>query len=185
MERIEFHEGLVQVYTGAGKGKTSAALGLALRATGYGLRVCVIQFLKGSPTGELKSAEKLAPFLQIEQWGRKSSDPDGRAWVRKGLVREEDRSMAQKALKRAREIILNKEFDILILDEINVALFFGLLELRQVLELIRAKPAEIELILTGQKAPKEILAAADLVTETVKIKHPFDRGMPARKGIEY
>jgi len=185
MQKFELKKGLIQVYTGGGKGKTSAALGLALRAVGYNLKVCVIQFLKGSPTGELRSAEKLEPYLKIEQWGRKPLPEHGRVWVRKGKVAKEDKDMAQNALERAHKILTGGEFDVVILDEINVALYFGLIQLDKVLGLIEMKPPEVELVLTGQKAPKEIIEVADLVTEMVKVKHPFDQGIPGREGIEY
>ncbi len=170
--------GLVQVYSGNGKGKTTAALGLALRAAGHGKKTCVIQFMKGEIYyGELGAASMLSPYLEIIQMGR----PD---FVNKNNPDPKDVQLARRAVELAKEILAGKKYDILVLDEINVALDFGLIELADVMALIDAKPAETELILTGRYAKKEIIERADLVTEMKEIKHPYNAGIEARLGIE-
>ena len=170
--------GLVQVYTGNGKGKTTAALGLALRAAGHGKKTCVIQFMKGEIYyGELGAAKMLAPYLEIIQMGR----PD---FVNKNDPDPKDVRLAREALDLAKEILAGRRYDIVVLDEINVALDFGLVELADVIALIDARPPETELILTGRYAKKEIIDRADLVTEMREIKHPYNAGVEARLGIE-
>ena len=170
--------GLVQVYTGNGKGKTTAALGLALRAAGHGKKTCVIQFMKGEIYyGELGAAKMLAPYLEIIQMGR----PD---FVNKNDPDPKDVRLAREALDLAKEILSGRRYDIVVLDEINVALDFGLVELADVIALIDARPPETELILTGRYAKKEIIDRADLVTEMREIKHPYNAGVEARLGIE-
>ena len=170
--------GTVQVYTGDGKGKTTAALGLALRAVGHGLTIHVIQFMKGSPNyGELSSVERLPGFV-IEQCGRDEFvDRENPAPV--------DVEMAQEGLKRAREVLTGGASDVVILDELNVALDFGLVSLDDVLGLIAARPPHVELILTGRSAHPEVMKAADLVSEVLSIKHHYNDGVEAREGIEY
>ncbi len=170
--------GTVQVYTGNGKGKTTAALGLALRACGHGLRVLMIQFMKGSKNyGELLAAESV-PGLQIVQKGLST-------FVEKGNPSEEDLKLAREGMKLAWETIENKSCDILILDEINVAVDYGLVRVEDVLELIKKKPKEMELVLTGRYAPKEFVEVADLVTDMQEIKHHYQMGLKMREGIEY
>ena len=169
--------GMVQVYTGDGKGKTTAALGLAMRATGKGYTVYMIQFMKGDINyGELASAEKLEG-LTIKQMGRPSfvdrKDPD-----------PVDIQMAQEALEIAKEIMDAGEYDILILDEVNCAVDWGLVEVEKVVDLIKGKPDDLELVLTGRYAPQELIDLADLVTEMKEVKHPFQKGGKARDGIE-
>ncbi|MBN1883614.1 MAG: cob(I)yrinic acid a,c-diamide adenosyltransferase [Deltaproteobacteria bacterium] len=175
----ESQTGLVQVYTGNGKGKTTAALGLALRACGQGLKSYMIQFMKGEIYyGELGAAKALPDdCLIITQMGR----PD---FVSKENPDPVDVEMAKKALELAREVICAGRYDIVILDEVNVALDFGLLSLSDVMKVIDDKPPGMELILTGRYAPREIIDRADLVTEMKEIKHPYERGVPARVGIE-
>ena len=171
-------KGLVQVYTGDGKGKTTAALGLALRAVGHGLKVLMIQFMKGNAQyGELESAKQLAPYLTIKRVGRKT-------FVSKSHPDPEDLQSAQEGFGLAKKAIQNKEYNIVILDEINLAVDYGLISLTEILHLIDSKPDEIELILTGRNVKREILEKADLVTEMVDRKHYFDKGVPAREGIE-
>jgi cob(I)alamin adenosyltransferase len=170
--------GLVQVYTGDGKGKTTAALGLALRACGHGLSVYMIQFMKGDiEYGELKAAQWI-PKLTIIQFGR----PD---FVNRENPLDVDIEFANKALIHAKDIISSKNHDIVILDELNVALDFKLVDVKDVLTLIDTKPKNVELIITGRNAPKEILDRADLITNMENIKHPYDSGITARCGIEH
>jgi cob(I)alamin adenosyltransferase len=175
---VSERRGTIQVYTGDGKGKTTAALGLALRAAGHGLRTYVVQFMKGSSNyGELKVAESL-PELVIEQSGRDT-------FVDKKNPAPEDIELAARGLEKARAAIQSGEYDIVVLDEINVALDFGLVSLEDVRGLIEAKPASLELVLTGRSAHPEIVKLADLVSEVLKIKHHYDAGVEAREGIEY
>jgi cob(I)alamin adenosyltransferase len=170
--------GLVQVYTGDGKGKTTAALGLALRACGHGLSVYMIQFMKGDiEYGELKAAQWI-PNLTIIQFGR----PD---FVDKENPEKVDIEFANKALEHANDIISSGNHDIVILDELNVAIDFKLVGVKEVLTLIDSKPKHIELVITGRNAPKEILNRADLVTNMENIKHPYDNGVSARCGIDH
>ncbi len=171
-------KGLVQIYTGNGKGKTTAALGLALRAVGHGLKVLVIQFMKGDiGYGEAESAKRLSPNLTIRRIGRN-------AFVSRSKPDPLDFKLAQDGLSLARKAIEEKEYDIVILDEINMAIDYGLLPLSGLLQLIDSKPETVELILTGRNAKPEILERADLVTEMVERKHYYEKGVPARKGIE-
>jgi cob(I)alamin adenosyltransferase len=171
-------KGLVQVYTGNGKGKTTAALGIALRAVGHGLKVLIIQFMKGNiEYGELESARKLFPYLTIKPMGRET-------FVSKSHPDPVDVQRAQEGLSLAKKAIENKEFDIVILDEINVAIDYGLIPLSDLLQFIDSKPETVELILTGRNAKPEIMDKADLVTEMVDRKHYYDQGISARKGIE-
>jgi len=173
--------GLVIVYTGGGKGKTTAALGLALRAIGYGWRVCMIQFIKGSCRyGEMEGVKRLAPNFELIVAGRGFIGILGDR-----LPLSEHREAAQRALEVSREKIASGRYDIVILDEVNYALSMGLIDIGDVLNLIRQKPHKVTLVLTGDKAPKEIAEAADIVTEMKEIKHPFRRGLPARMGIDF
>ncbi len=176
MAKLE--KGLVQVYTGDGKGKTSAAFGLALRAAGRGLKVYIIQFIKGGfDYGELYVVDKVQG-ITLKAFGRGK-------FVLAKPPEKEDVKLAQEALQLAEKVLEDAEYDVVILDEINVALSLQLIELDRVLQLIKSKPKHVELVLTGRGAPKEIIQLADLVTEMKEIKHPYVRGVPARKGIEY
>jgi len=169
---------MVQVYTGNGKGKTTAALGLAMRAVGQGLTVHMIQFMKGNiEYGELKTARRLAPDLTITQMGRET-------FVDRDNPDEEDRQWAVKGMKLAEELLAKEGLDVLILDEINVAVDFKLVSTAEVLSLIRRKPDRLELVLTGRYAPVEVVKAADLVTEMLEIKHYYHRGIESRRGFE-
>ena len=174
-------KGLVIVYTGGGKGKTSAALGLVLRAVGYNHKVCMVQFVKGSwHYGELDSAKRLAPEFEMITAG-------------KGFVgilddkspREEHVKAANDTLMISREKIASGKFDVVILDEINYAVQLELLKLDDVIDLIKSKPSELDLVLTGNHAAKEVIDIADLVTEMKEIKHPFKSGIKAKKGIDF
>ncbi len=172
-------KGLVQVYTGSGKGKTTAAFGLAMRARGQGLRVSIIQFLKGGPSGEIKEVGKLG--IELIRF-------PGPFCPGCRLSREEKsrlRRRLQRAFTRAKEIVMGGRYDLVVLDELNFVLSEGLLRTQDVLDLLREKPAHVEVILTGRYAPKSIVRRADLVTEMVEVKHPFQQGVKARKGIEY
>jgi cob(I)alamin adenosyltransferase len=172
-------KGLVQVYTGNGKGKTSAALGIALRAVGHGLKVLIVQFMKGNiEYGELESARKLHPYLTITRTGREG-------FVSKSHPDPLDIEHAQKGFALAKKAIIHREFDIVMLDEINVAVDYGLIPLSDLLQLIDSKPDTVELILTGRNAKPEVMEKADLVTEMVERKHYYEKGMKARKGIEF
>jgi len=175
---MRLERGCVQVYTGNCKGKTTAALGLAFRAVGRGLKVVMIQFMKGGgPYGEHLAAARLAPDLTIIPTGREG-------WVNKDNPATEDIKLAQNALSLAREKLLSGEYDLVILDEINGAIGFGLIPVSDVLELLSIRPAAVELVLTGRNADPRIIEAADLVTEMVEIKHYYKAGIPARIGIE-
>ena len=174
-------KGLVIVYTGGGKGKTSAALGLVLRAVGYNHKVCMVQFVKGSwHYGELDSAKRLAPEFEMITAG-------------KGFVgilddkspREDHVKAANDTLEISKEKIMSGKFDVVILDEINYALQLELLNLNDVIDLIKSKPSELDLVLTGNHAAKEVIELADLVTEMKEIKHPFKSGIKAKKGIDF
>lgn len=174
-------DGLVIVYTGKGKGKTTAALGMALRAIGHDHKICMIQFIKGSwHYGEMSSSKRLEPEFELTAVG-------------KGFVgilddktpKEVHEKIAQEAIQISREKILSEKYDIIILDEINYAVNLGLVEMQQVLDLIKNKPQKVSLVLTGNHVKQEIIDAADLVTEMKEIKHPFQRGMRAKKGIDF
>jgi len=175
---VGLKRGLVQVYTGEGKGKTTAALGLAMRAAGHGLKVYIIQFMKGWPNyGELKTVGG-HPQITLRQFGRPEFvDPDKPEPL--------DREMAQEALREARRVLTSGSYDLVILDEVNVALKYGLIELRDVLALIEEKPKHLELVLTGRYAPPEVIERADLVTEMREVKHPYRIGIEGQEGIEY
>jgi cob(I)alamin adenosyltransferase len=171
-------QGMIQVYTGNGKGKTTAALGLACRAVGHGYKVFIIQFMKGNiDYGEVETARRLAPYLTIRQMGRgcrvSRENPD-----------PEDIKLCQEAMVMARGAIIGGEYDIVVLDEINVAVDLGLVQKEEVLRLMAERPVNVELILTGRHAAQEIIERADLVTEMVEIKHYYQRGIASRKGIE-
>jgi len=176
-ERKKF-KGFIQVYTGKGKGKTTAALGLALRAAGHEHKVYIGQFLKGQRYGELMAAAKLSPLVKIDQFGRKgfihvTKNPD-----------DEDIRLAKRGLKKCRDAMLSGKYRIIILDEINVAVYFNLLSEKEVLEFLEQKPEDVEVVLTGRYAPPSFLKKADLVTEMKEKKHYYRKGVRARDGIE-
>lgn len=168
--------GLTIIHTGDGKGKSTAAFGLALRAVGAGLKVLILQFIKGNKiSGEL-NALKLLPNVEVRQCGLGFIDKNNLA---------EHIAAAESALKVAREEILSDKWDLIILDEIIYSVKFGLLDVEKVLELIKIKPSQLHLVLTGRDAPQSLIDAADLVTEMKLIKHPFQRGIKAQRGIEF
>ncbi|MBI4722261.1 MAG: cob(I)yrinic acid a,c-diamide adenosyltransferase [Candidatus Stahlbacteria bacterium] len=170
--------GTIQVYTGDGKGKTTAAIGQAIRATGHRFRVIMLQFMKGKINyGELEAVKQITEFT-IEQYGR----PD---FVDKDNPAKEDITLAKEGWSRAKEVIQSGKYDMVILDELNVALAFGLIAMNEAIEVLKNKPKHLELIITGRYATKEILELADLVTEMKEIKHHYQKGIQAREGIEY
>ncbi|MGD0622284.1 MAG: cob(I)yrinic acid a,c-diamide adenosyltransferase [Thermacetogeniaceae bacterium] len=198
MNKPRLERGLIQVYTGDSKGKTTAALGLVLRAVGHGFCACMIQFLKGGAyTGELFAAQRLYPNFTIRQYGitcpysalirqgEAECKGCGQCFMEKGKVTEENLNLAHLAFKAAEEAVCSGEYDIVILDEINHAFHFGLLPVADALALLAKKPEHVEVIMTGRNAPPEIIAAANLVTEMSVVKHPFQKGIKSRRGIEY
>jgi len=174
-------DGLVIVYTGKGKGKTTAALGMALRATGYDHKICMIQFIKGSwHYGEMDSASKLGPNFELIAVGK--------GFV--GIIddkssKEEHQKIAREAIKISREKISSGKYDLIILDEVNYAVDLDLIKIDNLIELIKLKPENVNLVLTGNYAKPEIIEMADLVTEMKEIKHPFQLGIKAKKGIDF
>jgi cob(I)alamin adenosyltransferase len=171
-------QGYIQVYTGNGKGKTTAALGLALRAAGHGMRTYFGQFLKGRPTGEIEASKRLSPLLRIEQFGRK-----GFIKVTEGPG-EPDIARARRGLQKCLAAMLSGEFRIVVLDEVNTAVYFNLLSEEEVLDFLARKPAGVEVVLTGRYAPASVIERADLVTEMREEKHYSNRDVRAREGIE-
>jgi len=168
--------GQIQVYTGNGKGKTTASLGLALRAIGAGYKVCIIQFMKGQMYSELKSLEMLKEHITLERYGHKC--------FIKGEASEEQIALAQAGLRRAAEVLKQGEHHIVILDEANVAIFFKLFTTQQLIEAIQQRAPHVEVIVTGRNAPEELIQIAGLVTEMREIKHYYNNGVYARRGIE-
>jgi cob(I)alamin adenosyltransferase len=176
---IKNGRGLVQVFTGDGKGKTTAALGAVLRAVGHGLRVFIVFFIKGRyDAGEFSTLTKL-PNVKFASFGLRQFIYKNRK------INPEEKKQAEAALATAREAVSSDRFDLVVLDEINMALDFNLIKLDDVISLINNRPSHVELILTGRHADARLIEIADLVTEMVKVKHPFDKGVKARQGIEY
>lgn len=170
-------KGLIQVYTGDGKGKTTAALGLALRAAGRNMKVLIVQFMKKWDYGELHSV-KLIQNITLETFGTKE-------FIHKGKAKNIDYEEAEKAFSFGAEGIQSGDYDMIIFDELNMALYYELLDLKEVVQKIKGKPDNVEVVITGRRAPQEIIEIADLVTEMKEIKHPYQKGVEARKGIEY
>jgi cob(I)alamin adenosyltransferase len=169
-------KGYIQVYTGNGKGKTTAAFGLALRAVGAGFRVYIAQFVKGIDYSELNSVKRLSDFITLRQYGLGffvNREPD-----------EEDVRAAREGLKEVREIMCSGMYDLVILDEANIATYYDLFSVEDLLDFMRAKPEKVELVITGRRADPRIIEAADLVTEMKEIKHYYANGVEARIGIE-
>ena len=174
-------KGLTIVYTGKGKGKTTAALGIALRATGYKKKICMIQFIKGSwHYGEMDSSKRLEPEFEMIAVGK--------GFV--GIIddktsKEVHKDIAKEAVKISIEKIQSGNYDIVILDEINYAVNLDLISVDDVLNIIKSKPVKVDLVLTGNYAKNEVMDIADLVTEMREIKHPFQQGIKAKKGIDF
>ncbi len=172
-------QGMVRVFTGEGKGKTTAALGLAWRAIGRDLKVFMVQFLKAPNTsGEHFAAQAFASQFTLKPMGRKG-------FIRDRGSHTKDVEMAEKALQEATNAMLGGEYDVVILDEINVAIKLALITVEQLIELVDRKPESVELVLTGRDAHPQIIERADTVLEMCKVKHHYDSGIPAREGIEY
>lgn len=170
---------MIIIYTGNGKGKTTAALGLALRAAGWGKRVLIIQFLKKQVSGEVKLIKKLGMRnWELVQYGTKD-------FVNPKRLKPVDYEEAKKALESSKYQVLSSKYELIILDEINVAVKFGLIKLEDVLQIIKDKPKKLDLVLTGRFACPEIIRKADLVTEFTEVSHPFQKGEKARRGIDY
>lgn len=176
LQDMRLSRGYIQVYTGDGKGKTTAALGLALRAAGYELHTYIGQFMKGQDYGELHSLHGNR-YITIEQYGQPRC-------IRREEVDQGHIALARQGLERARQAMLSGQYDIIVLDEVNVAIWFGLLDVEEVLAFLDQKPEQVEVILTGRRAPTELIERADLVTEMREVKHYYHQGVMARKGIE-
>lgn len=168
--------GYVQVYTGAGKGKTTTAFGLAVRAAGAGLRVFIAQFLKGGKSSEVAAIERLSDLITVRQYGR--------GGFLRGAPDEEDIHAARQGLTEAREALRSGRFAVVVLDEANIAAYLELLSVEDLLELIRSKPEGVELVITGRYADRRVVDEADLVTEMREIKHYYTQGVKEREGIE-
>lgn len=176
MNKLE--KGYIQVYTGNGKGKSTAAIGQAVRAAGFGLKTYIAQFMKEYPYSELKSLDHLKEWITIEQFA-------GDNFVyRKELPSKEEMDKARRGLEKAKAKMLSGKYDLIILDEVLVSIHFGLFNDEEILTFMKLKPEKVELILTGRYCPDKILDAADLVTEMKVIKHYYQNGVLARNGIE-
>jgi len=177
LKQIEqLDRGYVQLYTGDGKGKTTAALGLALRASGRGLRTYIGQFMKGQRYGEM-AALRDHPLITLEQYGSPRC-------IRREQVTDQHVDEAHRGLERARQAMLSGDYDLVVLDEVNVSIWFGVLETEEVLALLDEKPEHVEVVLTGRRAPQALIDRADLVTEMREVKHYYQQGVMARVGIE-
>lgn len=178
IERKHLDKGYIQIYTGNGKGKTTAAIGQAIRAAGAGYRSLIIQFMKEYPYSELKALEYFKEFISIEQYC-------GDEFVyKKELPSEEEKNKAISALRKVKDEFAKSNFDIIILDEVLVSIYFRLIELQDVIDTVKSKPSNKELILTGRYCPQELINLADLVTEMKEVKHYYTNGVLSRKGIE-
>lgn len=173
-----FEKGYVHLYTGHGKGKTTAALGMALRAAGWGLRSIFVQFMKGSHYGEIESAKRLGDLITIEQYGSAEFCRLDDANIMEHLQR------AKRGLERSREVLRDDRYALVVLDEIVTACLFKLVTLRDILDLVERKPDAKEMVLTGRGAPRKLIERCDLVTEMKEVKHYFNAGVEARQGIE-
>jgi cob(I)alamin adenosyltransferase len=169
--------GFIQVYTGNGKGKTTAAFGLALRAVGAGKKVFFAQFVKGKPYAEIKAANKFLQGITIKQYGLGCFIVD--------QPKSEDIAAAQNGLREVTEVVEAGKYDVVVLDEACIALFYHLIHIDSLLSMLKSKPKKTEIIITGRYAPPELIEIADLVTDMQEVKHYYTKGVKARKGIEY
>jgi cob(I)alamin adenosyltransferase len=177
MREVGDGPGLVQVYTGDGKGKTTAALGLALRAVGHGYRVLIVQFMKtGEPYGESRSFHHL-PGLELRSFARS-------CLINADHPEPEDFRFAEEALQFVKERTMSREYDMVILDEVSIAVKWGLIDPKRVVDLVKERPEGVEMVLTGRYAPQEFLDVADLITEMRNVRHPYQRGVLSRQGID-
>lgn len=170
-------KGYIHVYTGNGKGKTTAAIGLSLRALGAGKKVFIGQFVKGKPYSEFSVIEKYLKGIKVKQYGLDCfiyNKPD-----------ENDINAARKGLAEMREYILSGDYDVVIMDELNIALYYELFDVVEVMEILENKPLHVEIVITGRYAHERIIKVADLVTEMVEVKHYYSKGVEAREGIEF
>lgn len=178
VEKTKLAEGYIQIYTGSGKGKTTAAIGQAVRAAGFGLKTYIVQFMKEFPYNEIKSLKHLKEWITIEQFGGDEfvykKEPPGKIEMDK----------VQRGLAAAKAKMLSGKYDIIILDEVCVSIYFGLFSDEEILTFIKQKPENVELILTGRYCPDKLLDKADLVTEMNEVKHYYQEGVTSRKGIE-
>jgi len=174
---MSLEKGYFQLYTGNGKGKTTAAVGLGVRASGAGLQVAMVQFMKGRRYSEIDAIEHL-PGFRVFQHGRDE-------FVDKADPEKVDIDLARNGMEHARELIGSGTYDLVILDELNVAIDFGLVRIEDVVQMVRDRPEHVEVLITGRYAPVELLAMADLVTEMREVRHSYNSGIDARKGIEY
>jgi len=174
---MSLKKGFIHVYTGNGKGKTTAAIGVGIRATGEGLKVIMIQFMKGRRYSEIDALQHIKNFTVV-QFGRDE-------FVSKEKPDQIDIDLAQKGLLYTKDVVQNGLYDLVILDEINVAVDFHLISLEDLITLIAMKPETVELVLTGRYASPEIIKHADIVSEILEIKHPYQTGVQSRKGIDW
>jgi len=178
MERNKLNNGYIQIYTGKGKGKSTAAIGQAVRAAGFGLKTYIVQFMKEFPYSELNSLKHLSEWITIEQFGGdkfvyKKEPPD-----------KNEMDKARRGLAAAKSKMLSGKYDLVILDEVCVSIYFGLFSDEEILTFIKQKPENVELILTGRYCPEKLIEKADLVTEMNELKHYYQEGITSRKGIE-
>jgi cob(I)alamin adenosyltransferase len=175
--RFRVRQGYIHLYTGNGKGKTTAAIGLAVRAAGAGLRVYIAQFAKGKKSGEADMLTKLSRRITIRRHGARTfikARPDAT-----------DRKLAEKGMQEAAKVIHSGRYDVVILDELCIVCHYGLVPVKTVMEFLQKRPRHVEIILTGRYAPKKFVQAADVVTEMKEVKHYFQKGVKARQGIEF
>ncbi len=171
-------KGLLMIFTGNGKGKTTAAIGLSVRAAGHGMRTCFIQFIKGSwHYGEMDALKRLSDLIDLEVMGR------GFTWKSDDL--EKDKKEAKNAWEHAKKVILSCDYDIVVLDEFTYAINYSMVDLEDVVEALKKRPQRLHVVVTGRDAPDELIQIADLVTEMKEVKHPFKAGIKAQKGIEF
>ena len=174
----ENRKGLLMIFTGNGKGKTTAAIGLSVRAAGHGMRTCFIQFIKGSwHYGEMDALKRLSDLIDLEVMGR------GFTWKSDDL--EKDKKEAKNAWEHAKKVILSCDYDIVVLDEFTYAINYSMVDLEDVVETFKKRPQRLHVVVTGRDAPDELIQIADLVTEMKEVKHPFKVGIKAQKGIEF